>query len=151
IRATPNSHRPDWPATLPTAGQESGPTDYRTSANLPHLTCFPNLLYGRANLLPAGMNTTSPPSAGGGGPAGWSVLTVRAAGAGEETSSPGECRMSCVGIEQLESRNLMSTAPSAPVAPLPTAVLVGPVLTITGTGEADTVVVGLGADKNSVV
>ena len=59
--------------------------------------------------------------------------------------------MSCVGIEQLESRNLMSTAPSAPVAPLPTAVLVGPVLTITGTGEADTVVVGLGADKNSVV
>lgn len=49
------------------------------------------------------------------------------------------------GIESLESRNLMSAAP------VPSAVLVGPVLMISGTDESDTIVVGRGADKKSVV
>src|SRR5205809_232433 len=51
------------------------------------------------------------------------------------------------GVEQLESRNLMSATPAAP---LPTAALVGPVLTITGTGEADAAGIcnNLGSDAN---
>src|SRR5436190_23529696 len=52
------------------------------------------------------------------------------------------------GIEALELRELMSASPTNP---LPTAALVGPVLTVTGTAESDTVIVGLSADKKSVV